>query len=298
MHLYLVWWLVSRWCWWVPDHSWKQPKAKPLEPCTWIRNFWLLEGVWGPVDNVLRHLHLSLSPPVRLRTARCGSNGFLFFGPWIPVLIIHLACVKKTVAGLGQVWTKILQIQVKCFLVSLSLLLVIGDFGGVDWIKLRTRFLIHYSPENYNWIYGSLSSAVEILDCGRVGVKYPEDSQQRCSTGGQQLALGMSATCVLLHFPNRSLPLSESRKTKNERTGQNWCKQSGTIKTMGKVVSKIFSNYFCTFGTRPAKHGYQGQGTCFMEHFFRGYTCRNSCGFVTVLLNPSLKIKLFEPSTI
>ena len=78
----------------------------------------------------------------------------------------------------------------------MSLLLVIGDFGGVDWIKLPTRFLIHYSPENYNRNYGSLSSAVEILDCGGVGVKYPQVSQQRCSTGGQQLARDVSNLCV------------------------------------------------------------------------------------------------------
>ena len=45
----------------------------------WHRYFWELCQ--------LRHLHLSLSPPVRLRTARCGSNGFLFFVA--VVLILH-----------------------------------------------------------------------------------------------------------------------------------------------------------------------------------------------------------------
>ena len=95
----------------------------------WHRYFWELSQ--------LRHLHLSLSPPVRLRTARCGSNGFLFFAV---VLIVHQVSPlvksllapwraepqnrKGTESGrpLGQVCT-ILQIQVKCLL---SLLVVLA----------------------------------------------------------------------------------------------------------------------------------------------------------------------------
>ena len=96
----------------------------------WHRYFWELSQ--------LTHLHLSLSPPVRLRTARCGSNGFLFFVA--VVLIVHQFSSlnknhfwraepqnrKGTERGrpLGQVCT-ILQIQVKCLL-SLLVVIAIG----------------------------------------------------------------------------------------------------------------------------------------------------------------------------
>ena len=90
-----------------PDRSWRWLEARPHVPCTcnqshlnivlglYVVIYWRKKGasvvcLYQKILNLslIYILHLSLSPPVRLRTVLCGSKGFLFFA-WLDP---YLAC--------------------------------------------------------------------------------------------------------------------------------------------------------------------------------------------------------------
>ena len=90
-----------------PDRSWRWLGARPHVPCTcnqshlnivlglYVVTYWSTKDasvvrLYQKMKNLslICILHLSLSPPVRLRTVLCGSKGFLFFA-WLDP---YLAC--------------------------------------------------------------------------------------------------------------------------------------------------------------------------------------------------------------